>query len=112
MKYVLYGLGKVGNRLLHLLGSESVLAFVDRGRCGSKAYGKPVLSDKQLKPYLESLPTSDVLIIIASLNPKYIREMMQTVQKLGIKSLTCHDFLDGMGQALYNKGSMQNSGFS
>lgn len=103
MKYVLYGLGKVGNRLFHLLGSESVLAFIDREKCGSKAYGKPVLSDKQLKPYLESLSTSDVLIIIASLNHEYVREMMQTVQKLGIKSLTCHEVLDGMGQALYNR---------
>ena len=50
-KYILYGAGDWGIRMLHVLGTEKVMAFVDANKAGTSICGKPVISPEQLINY-------------------------------------------------------------
>lgn len=47
-KYILYGAGDWGIRMLGVLGLENVTAFVDAKKAGTSICGKTVIAPEQL----------------------------------------------------------------
>lgn len=44
MKYLLFGAGRIGRRLLRLIGADRVVAFIDNKKAGQQLEGKDILS--------------------------------------------------------------------
>lgn len=61
MKYLLFGAGRIGCRMLELLGERDVLAFIDNKKAGSQLEGKTVFS---LGEALRQYPEACILISI------------------------------------------------
>lgn len=62
MKYIIWGSGKRGKWVLHFLGEENVIAFVDSNKDSGSYLGKPVMTFEQVKR-----DYSDCLLVITPL---------------------------------------------
>lgn len=87
MKYLLFGAGRIGRRMLRLLGEDSVIAFIDNHKVGSHIDGKDVFS---LAAAVERYPGTKILLSIK--DPELSTEVEQQLSAAGLSYMTFASF--------------------
>ncbi len=80
-KYILFGAGKIGKRLINMLGSEKVEYFADNNKIGQSYCGKKVISPETLKEI-----HNEYNIVISTNTGNLIVHQMEQLNSYGISN--------------------------
>lgn len=88
MKYVLFGAGRLGRKILQMVGEENILGFIDNNITGD-VLGKPVLP---LKEAMETYLHGKIVVCISKNTPNLLQQVEMQLYAAGIQYLLYTDF--------------------